>query len=265
MNNSDTKIYGRAELKNFFKNGHIPTETHFASLIDSLINQSDDGISKDAMEGFVITPIGSSSRLFTFYKDIERLEPLYYLEKDQQTPHSLKFQSADVGNDPTKHDDQAFFIHQSGQIGVGKRCHKNFKMEVDGFSAAQGRIGTYKCGTVVADGQWHTIADNLDNCQAFEVVARVGKKGTGRFAILFATVLNAYGNAKIKKTCANYGFFWNKINLRWRGTTHNYRLEMRTNRNYGEGINIHFNIGKLWDDELFLESSCYYGQNNQNQ
>ena len=150
MHSNNTKIYGRAELKNFFKNGTVPTETHFSYLIDSLINQSDDGISKDAQEGFVITPIGSSSRLFTFYKDIERLQPLFYLEKDQQTPHSLKFQSAEGVEGISQHDEQAIFFHQSGQMGVGKRCDKNFKVEVKGFTAAQGRIGTFKTGTIAA-------------------------------------------------------------------------------------------------------------------
>lgn len=265
MQNENKKIYGRAELKYFFKNGHIPTETHFANLIDSLINQSDDGISKNEKEGFVLTPMGTSTKLITFYKNIDRLNTFFFVEKDLQETPSLKFQSGSANNDPETLDNNAFFFHQNGQLGVGKRSNANHKLDVNGFAAAQGRIGTFKYGTVPANGKWHPIASNLDNCQAFEIVARVGKKGTGNFAMLHATALSAFGDShsKIKKTCAYYGFFWNKLNIRWSGTTHNYKLELRTNRNYGNGIDIYYNLGKLWDDELFLPEECYYKQNNE--
>lgn len=262
MQNNSTKNYGRAELKNFFKNGHVPNETHFASLIDSTINQSDDGLSKNEKEGFVVTPIGESSRLMTFYKNIDRLEPFFYVEKDKQDGYSLKLLSGIAENNSPRPDESAFFFHQSGQFGIGKRSTPNVKFDVNGFTAAQGRIGNFKSGTVAANGKWQTIADNLDNCQAFEVIARVGQKGTGKFSILYATALNTLGHSKIKKTCAYYGFFWNKLSIRWSGTTHNYKLELRTNRNYGGGIEIYYNIGKLWDDELFLPVNNYYPQDN---
>lgn len=254
------KLHGRAELKKYFRNGQIPNETHFAHLIDSVIIQHDDGISKDEENGYLIAPIGPSQRLITFYKNMDRLEPFFCVEKDLQDSPSIKLQSGTAGKDPQQQEESSFFFHQDGRLGVGKKSSPNVNLDVNGFSASQGRIGTFLSGKVPADGQWHIIADELDNCQALEVVARTGKKGTGNFSILHATALSAFGrsHSKIRKTCAYFGFFWNKLNLRWRGDTHNYSLQLRSNRNFGKGIDIYYNIGKLWDDELFLPEDCYY-------
>ena len=45
------KTFGRDELKEHFKNGRLPTEQHFAHLIDSTINKQEDGFSKDEENG----------------------------------------------------------------------------------------------------------------------------------------------------------------------------------------------------------------------
>lgn len=79
-------------------------------------------------------------------------------------------------------------------------------------------------------------------------------------ALLHATALAAYGGAhnRISQRCAHYGFFWNKIKLRWKGGTHNYALQLRSNSNYGEGVEIFYNITRLWSDELFMPEEYYY-------
>lgn len=254
------KLHGRAELKKFFRNGQIPTETHFAYLIDSAIIKLDDGISKDEENGHIIAPIGSSQKLMTFYKNMDRLEPFFYVEKDIQESPSLKFQSGITGDGSQGEEETSFFFHQDGRLGIGKRSQPNIKMDVNGFAASKGRMGTFKSGKVPANGKWQPIAEGLDNCQALEIVARTGKKGSGKFSIMHAIALSAYGrsNCKIRKTCAYFGLFWNKLNLRWRGDTHNYSLELRTNRNFGQNIDIYYHITQLWDDELFLPEDCYY-------
>jgi hypothetical protein len=82
-------------------------------------------------------------------------------------------------------------------------------------------------------------------------MARTGLKGSGRFAIMHAIALSAYGHSRsrIRRTCAHYGFFWNKLKLRWKGSTHNYSLQLRSNSNFGSGVPIHYSITRLWDDE----------------
>lgn len=254
------KTYGREELKKYFRNGQIPTETHFAYLIDSVIVQQDDGISKDEENGYIISPLGSSNRLITFYKSMDQMEPFFYVDRDNHQSPSLRFTSGISEPDESERDDTSTFLHQDGSVGFGKRCTQGLKAEFNGFVGMEGRKGTYKHGYVPADGKWHKVAEGLDNCQAFEVMARTGKKRSGKFSIMHAIALSAFGksSSSIRKTRAYYGFFWNKLNLRWSGTTHNYNLELRANRNYGKGVNIYYNITKLWDDELFLMEEEYY-------
>lgn len=262
--NENKKLHGRAELKKFFSKGQIPTEAHYAYLIDSAIIQHDDGISKDEKNGYVIAPIGTSSRLMTFYKHMDRLEPYFFVERDLHDSASLKIQSGTTDEAASNPDKQSFFLHQNGNLGIGKKSNPSYKLDVDGFSASQGRIGSYKCGKIPADGEWYDIVNNLDNCQAFEVVARTGKKGTGKFSMMHAIALSTYGDShsSIKYTHAYFGFFWNKLKLRWVGSTHNYSLQIRTNRNFGKGIDIYYNVGKLWDDELFLPEDYYHTRKN---
>jgi hypothetical protein len=254
------KLFGRAELKKYFRNGQVPTETHFGYLIDSAIIKHDDGISKDEENGYIISPLASSKRLITFYGNMDRVEPYFYVEKDSQKSASLKFQSGKIEEGRQGTDDNSFFLHQNGNLGIGKRSDNKLKLDVNGFTGSTGRTGTYKADTVPADGQWHTIVEGLNNCQAFEVVARTGKRGTGKFSLMHAIAMATYGNShsKIKKTNAYFGFFWNKLNLRWKGTTYNYSLQLRSNRNFGKGVDIYYNITRLWDDELFLPEDYYH-------
>jgi hypothetical protein len=256
------KTFGREELKKYFKNGNIPTETHFAYLIDSVIVKQDDGISKDENNGYIISPLGASSRLITFYNGMDQLEPFFYVDRDNYQSSSLRFTSGNAGFNEKNKEELSTFLHQDGRLGIGKRCSEDLKTEINGFAGMEGRKGTYRQGSIPADGKWHKIVEGLDNCQGFEVMARTGKKGSGKFSIMHAIALSAFGKSKgrIRKTRSYFGFFWNKLDIRWGGTTHNYWLELRTNRNYGAGVNIFYNVGKLWDDELFLPQEEYYKQ-----
>jgi hypothetical protein len=254
------KLYGRAELKKYFRNGQIPSEIHYGYLIDSVIVQHDDGISKDEENGYVISPIASSKRMITFYKSMDRLEPYFFVDKDGLESPSLKFIPGTATGSEKEQDRSSVFFHQNGSVGVGKRSDSILKLEVDGFIGAKGRVGTYARGKVKADGKWHPVIEGLDNCQAFEIMARTGKKGSGKFSIMHAIALSAFGrsSSKITKTRAYYGFFWNKLNLRWRGTTHNFSLELRSNRNFGKDVEIFYNISQLWDDESFLPEDQFH-------
>jgi hypothetical protein len=86
--------------------------------------------------------------------------------------------------------------------------------------------------------------------QAFEVVARTGVVGSGRFSIMHAIAVRAYGRSwgRIRKTCSHHGFLWNRLNLRWRGSTHDYRLEIRSNSHFGKDVPIDYCITRLWGD-----------------
>lgn len=75
---------------------------------------------------------------------------------------------------------------------------------------------------------------------------------------MHAHALSTFGKShhKIRKTQAHYGWFWNKIDIRFTGSTYNYKLQLRTRSNYGPGHMINYHITKLWDanmDALFNE------------
>ncbi len=253
----NNKSFGREDLKKYFRNGQIPTENHFAYLIDSMINKQDDAFLKDKDDGFVIATMGNSNRFISLYKNINDLDPFFCIEKDEQGVESMKINP--VRENEESSDNSSFYFDVNGNLGIGKRSSEGLKLDVAGFSGMQGRLGTFASGSVPADGKWHTIIEGLDNCNAFEVVARTGKKGTGKFAILHAIALSAFGGSRsrIRKTSAHYGFFWNRLRLRWTGKTHNYNLQIKTGNNYGNEVDIFYNITKLWDDELCLPAEYF--------
>jgi hypothetical protein len=248
----------RDQLKEYFRNGKIPSEKHYADLINSMVHKVDDGFSKDDVNGLRISSSEENKNLVSFYKDLNEQDPFFQMSKDELDPNSLTLKPfITEGGDGN---DTSFFFHNNGKLGVGKKCDDKFKMEVNGFVGMQGRVGTFDSGVRPANGKWHPILEKLDNCQAFEIMARTGKKGSGRLALMHAVALSVYGppGGKIKKTNAYYGFFWNKLNLRWTGTTHDYNLELRSNSNYGEDVNIYYTITRLWDDYLFTDPKNFY-------
>lgn len=260
MDNKSIKISGRQRLLAYFRNGKIPTEEHYSDLINSMVHKDDDGFSKDTENGLKIYSDDSSNNLVSFYKDINSIDPFYVISKDKTDPDCLKLQAFDESANDIENNSTAFFLHTNGKVGIGKTCADQYKTEIDGFVGMQGRIGTFKSGSVHADGTWQAIISNLKNGQAFEIVARAGKKGTGKFAIMHATALSVFGpkGGKIRRTNAHYGFYWNKLNLRWTGNSKNYNLEIKSNSNYGEGVDIYYTITRLWNDQLFLSNDYYY-------
>jgi len=249
----------RDQLKEYFSNGKIPSQVHYAELINSMVHKTEDGFSKDKDNGLKLYNFKTYKSLVSFYSDVNDLDPFYQIAKDDINPNSIKFQPFDDKAQSGK-DDRSVYFHVNGNLGVGKLPADNYKIDINGFAGMQGRIGTYLNGLVPADGKWHNIIEGLDNCHAYEIVARAGKKGSGKFSIMHAIAISAYGRSggKIRKTSSCFGFFWNKLNLRWKGTTHNYSLQMRTNINYGRDVNAHFTVTKLWDDELFSTDGEFY-------
>ncbi len=272
MENKITKISGRQRLLTYFRNGKIPSEEHYSDLINSMVHKDDDGFSKDDENGLKIYSDEKYNKLISFYKDINAIDPFFLLIKDKAEPDSLILQPY-IPSDPNNGTDkESVFFHTNGKLGIGKKCDDQYKIEVDGFIGMKGRIGTFKSkpdselkpdsgwNSVDADGKWWPIITGLKNAQAFEIIARTGKKGTGKFCIMYATALSVFGpkGGKIRRTNAYYGFFWNKLNLRWTGTSKNYSLELKSNSNYGEEVKIYYTITQLWEDELFLSDDYYY-------
>lgn len=254
-------ILTRDDLENLFKDGNIPKEADFKSLIDSMINIQDDGFSKSEQNGFEIKLTEQKyQRFISFFKDVNDFNFFFSIEKDEESSAIILKPGAGDEKRADKKLSAGFYFGHDGKFGIGKKAEPFLHLDTNGFAGMKGRVGTYKSPVQLeeplADGRWHTIIPNLDHCNGFEIIARVGIVGSGKFAMLHAIALATFGRSRgrIRKTSSHYGFFWNKLNLRWKANgTHDYSLQIRTNSNYGNGAVISYKITQLWDDVLFNE------------
>jgi len=242
------KPLNRDTLKSIFSNGSRPDANNFASLIDSMINKVDDGISKNLENGLILSPEGKESdRLVSFYEKIQDNLPRWSIELSQQQGQGLGIiEPISDEESPTR-----LFFQKGGNVGVNTTS-PNTTLEVNGILGTSSRVGTYKMATIPADGHWHDIVTGLDGCNAFEIVAQVGKEKKGKYALLQANALSTFGRSrsKIRTVQAHYGWWWNKLSLRWRGSTFDYSLQLRTRSNYGADEHIKFYVTKLWDNDI---------------
>ncbi len=228
----------RANLKNYFLKGNIPSEKDFHDFIDSCVNKIDDGIIKVKGEGIKILADGPNKDLFNFFDNIDDLNPSWVInQKTEDGNEGLNISEPNGGS--------RFFIEKGGNIGIGS-TKPSTKLEVAGLVGMEGRIGNFSFGEIPANGEWHDVISDLNEYQAFEIVASVGKKGA--HSILHAIAVSTYGKSKskISKTCGHYGWSRNKLDVRWFGSYFSYQLQIRTKSNYGEGIMIKYNISKLY-------------------
>ncbi|MEX6627294.1 hypothetical protein [Tenacibaculum salmonis] len=242
------KLLNRQSLKTLFAAGARPKESNFFSLIDAMLNKVDDGISKNEKDGLVLAPKGEdSNKVISFYDNVEDELPQWSVALGQNEDNDLSIEAPITNTKAIT----AISFKKSGAIGIGTKKPRT-TLEVTGVLGADTRIGTYKIGTISADGHWHDIVTGLDGCIAFEVMAQVGKAKAGRYALLHAHALSTFGKShhKIRKTQAHYGWFWNKIDIRFTGSTYDYKLQMRTKSDYGTGQNIQYHITKLWDTDI---------------
>lgn len=239
-------LQNRNTLKNFFKKGNLPAEAHFYDLIDSMINKVDDGMSKNLEEGLMLSPIGTSEKLMSFYKSIEDKSPVW----------SFNINRGDANLNINNHlGDSIVTLRKEGQVGINNPSPEH-TLDVNGAVGMKGRIGTSYTGKVKADGKWHPILTELNGCHALEIVAGVGKKKTGKYALIHANALSTFGKSKnkIKIVQGYYGVRCNMIKLRWTGDTYNYNLEMRTRCSYEGDYYIRYYISNLWFDQFMDDS-----------
>ncbi len=236
----------RNSLKDLFKKGKMPQDGDFADLIDSMLNLTDDGMSKTINDGLLLKPVSNSSqKLLSFFKSIEDKSPIWAIKVNKDNGNWGIYNRQQQPALSISQD-----VNGNSQVGIATD-EPQTTLDVRGTVSMTGRIGN-QSHRILADGEWHTVIDNLNGCHAFEIMAGVGKPKTGKYALLHATVLSTFGDShqEIKELQAHYGAGTNKIQLRWQGTTFDYALEMRTKTNYGDNVHIQYFITQLWFDEL---------------
>ncbi|MBN3582467.1 adhesin [Algoriphagus aestuarii] len=240
-------INDREQLKKYFRGGALPKENHFVILIDSMFNKVDDGINKTDEDGLMIFPAGDEEKLLSFYDSLKEKNSSWVIANHHGETKGLILREGETEN-PT------IYFQKQGNIGIGT-LNPGFKLAVNGLVSTHGRVGDFAKGQVPADGKWHDVITGLTGCVGFELMAYAGKKQQGKYALLHATALSTFGKSKpkIRKTCAHYGFWWNKITCRWVGDTFDYGLQIKTISNYGDDCQIYFRLSKLWDDEFLKD------------
>ena len=260
----------RKTLTDSFTTGALPSQEEFADLIDSTVNIIDDGFEKTPKDGLKVAQLGNDGKLISFYDQITVKTPLW----------SVAFSVSGYGGDEASRKNLNFFygndhtlgltlamapgdsLEEEGKhkirVGVNQNAPEH-ELDVHGFVASNGRIG--RAGKKVpADGEWHPIINGLNGCQAFEVMAGVGKKNSGKYALMHAFALNTFNSKKSSITYhqAHYLSKCDKIELRWAAEAgkETYALEMRTRCSYGASeenrIYICCYITELWLDH-FME------------
>ncbi len=236
----------RKTLKNFFRKGHMPTEGDFNDLIDSTVNIVDEGFSKSFSDGLKLSTVAGSDKLMSFFRDIEDKSPIWTCETDKLN-NSLSFSNSEG--------EKILVLDEEKRVGINKEKPET-ALDVDGVITSTGRKGSYKSGLVPANGQWQPIILDLTGCNAFEIMAGVGKKKSGKYALLHAFALSTfYSKNKIIYHQSFFKTLCNTIKLKWDGSTNSYQLDIKTKSDYGPDIYINYFISQIWFDPLM--DSCY--------
>ena len=265
----------RTTLKSFFRGGALPTAEHYRDLIDSAVNQVDDGFDKTTTDGMKLASVGSSLRLLSLYQGLGTREASWTIEHGQ-APGKLHLRQGNgaegfglaegAGAGPEEgQPDAALTLTRDGRTGLG--CEDPaWRLDVAGTARMSGRIGVASPGMpdVPADGRWHDITPAITGCQAFEVMAGTGaERAQGRYALLHAIAMNAFhprnavlnwlfGRRRIRSQTAVYGSYADRLQLRWVAAEprHHFKLQLRSSANYGEGKVIRYYLTRLWFDSL---------------
>src|ERR1700749_603126 len=114
----NTQNQSRDKLKEYFSNGRIPTEVHYAELINSMVHKTEDGFSKDNDNGLKVYNFKTHKNLLSFYADVNDAEPFFQIGKDDINPQCLKLQP--FGDQPENGIDGSLYLHPKGNAGIGK-------------------------------------------------------------------------------------------------------------------------------------------------
>ncbi|MGJ5179585.1 hypothetical protein ACQR16_14965 [Bradyrhizobium oligotrophicum] len=132
MNIDDNKK-SRATLKSYFVKNAIPTEQQFSQLIDSLLNQRDDGVIKPGSgEPLSIEAVGDFEKAINFYMQISDASPSWTLSlRPRSNPADPQTGRPGLSiNDPNGNSRLAVDA-ATGRVGIGVVA-PNERLEVGG-------------------------------------------------------------------------------------------------------------------------------------
>lgn len=233
----------RNTLIDLFSVGQMPTADHFKNLIESTVNILDDGFSKDAQSGIKLAPISEEKgTVMTFLQNMTN-------EAGASWKFDVRNNDMYICNSDKNGKGQMIRLKQNGEVEIGK---EGADIYMKGTLHAEQRAGK-RAEQVQADGQWHDITDFLVGVHALEVVCVMGKRSTGKHAILVAHATHCFGaKPRIRRIRSHFGFFGNKLVLRWISSKADRacKLQVKTRLKPGNDIFIQASITSLWDNPL---------------
>lgn len=240
----------RETLKNYFRHGKRPTEEQFEDLIDSSLNTLDDGLSGAPHIGIGLTPLSDDGVILSAYKKAGEIQAVWKVAVDTKNGDLHIKRCKDIYHTEDDKEEDVFILKHECEGGDAVP-----EIHFNGNITSKGRKGGYQTGIVPADGAWHCLLEDdgrlQEGCWAFEIMAGCGKKGSGKYALLHAVVMHCYGSKPtINVTRSHFGDFRNKLVLRWVKMKDRFtcQLQIRTRVNYGDNINIEYQITNLWDN-----------------
>lgn len=265
---------GREDLIKKFQNGSLPSEDDFAKLINSTVNQLDDGFDKTINDGLKIASLGNSTSLLSFYNKTaggqqwDQNSPIWRVGHGENS-NELRFRGHDpdvIGSDDDAVGSALTMAFETGnaRVGINKETPDE-TLDVNGTARMHGRRGRF--ATAPANGKWHPIVKDLKGCSAFEVIAGVrAAKGEGRYALMHAIAMNAHNprgfiswlhrQRRIRTQHAYYASRCDRLRLRWATTDDAYELQIRTGCPFA-GYLIHYEVTTLWFDPMTDDGERY--------
>jgi len=274
----------RETLKRFFSAGKLPTEEHFADLVDSSLNIIDEGFDKTEEFGFEITPqkgTDDSENLISFFRKLTDKLPSWSISYHAKY-EALQFIHTNAATNERK---TVLSLDKDGKIKI---CAAEFneqefvdsefgtnpvKLDVGGAIRAPARLGVglNAESSVPANGEYQPITEKLQGIQALEVVAKVELREEKRFAIVHAIALNAYNppwrvlnfwnrSRRIKLHQSYHSGPRDRLKLRWEAVKDEdnpgvaqYRLCVKSAFRYPGDAKIEYHVTKLWGPEWYGE------------
>lgn len=284
--------HDRTTLKRYFAAGARPTADQFGALIDSALIMVDEGFEKTETDGLRILTKGSGNALLSFGRPGENLsqwrldfrdngsDGLVLLRSPNQanaiaTP-ALTLRQANSGEN-AEAELAANVAIGHAQDHKGNSIGPRSALDVRGAVRADGRLGREVIHP--ADGKPHALTSkSLRGCVAFEVMAGVGREGSGRFALMHAIALNTFNPSpwdnlfwlkrRIRCNHAYYDRRSDRLKLRWAksdepsldsrhpsdpndayGRDGRYELQISTRTDYEDpAVKIRAFVTQLWYD-----------------